>query len=66
MNETSSAKTARGTLDDMADEYSRRAREARVQQGLTAVVTSPKALGDLSDILSAPVSVVSAPTDDAA
>lgn len=39
------------TLDDMADDYSRRAREARVRQGKTPVITGPRVLNRLAEIM---------------
>jgi hypothetical protein len=40
-------------LDAMANAYSIRARQARVQQGLPPVITSPNALNRLATIMAA-------------
>lgn len=39
------------TLDDMANAYSRRAREARAKQGKPAVITGPAVLNRLAEIM---------------
>ena len=39
------------TLDDMANAYSRRAREARVKQGKPPVITGPGVLNRLAEIM---------------
>lgn len=43
------------TLDAMANEYSVRARQARLKQGLPPVVASPNALNRLAHLMADPV-----------
>lgn len=54
------------TLDAMADDYSIRARQARLDQGLPAVLTSPSVLNRLAEIISAPTAAVASVDEEQA